>query len=566
MAEALSSASLLKMSRFVIEAASPNARLAAAFLRSAVVIDDQLVYEAPDALPVARPVEADATLSDLPRLEPPAPSAIDEVPNAGLLVEAVTRSFASKGIVCGAVRPSRDIMGDEAVMAATRNADVVVLDWNIYKDGGSRARELITQLVMARADEWLVVVVYTFFHDEPLERIAAMVAEAVRAGTENETVLDNRTIRSAGVTVHVVAKQPGQGGGGDGVSADGLADHVIDLFARSTEGLLPSVALAGLTAVRSEALSVLRVFDPAMDAAYVGHRLLLHRPEDSEDQLVALLAAEFLGAMRRKQVGDQARWESIRDWLGTRGVAAVANVPQEWWDKMFIGTPTGGDRFDVLLQVLRDGPSRQSPPLETNKKTAHLHATRLFVGLDAGVALTADTKFAEFMELERDLANVPPRLGLGTILHTDARYWVCLQPACDSIRITIATGFPLVPLDPAKVDLRFDVIIDDELPGEDKAVATKRLVTPSKFGAVQLPMFVPHASEQAVIAQRHGDSWGFTEQSKPGGEPPQVYRYVATLREHQAIRLARRFADRLSRLGLDESEWARRQAPSGVDV
>jgi hypothetical protein len=236
----------------------------------------------------------------------------------------------------------------------------------------------------------------------------------------------------------------------------------------------------------------------------------------------------------------------------------------EWWQKVF-GSNPAGDRFELLIAVLRDGASRQDPPLELREKKAHLDATRLFAGLDAVGALASDTRFAEFMELERDLANVAPRLGLGTILHTNAQYSVSLQPACDSIRLTVATGFPLVPLEPAKADLRFDVIVDDPLPGAPTLDATKRLVTPSKFGAVRLPIFVPDPGEQAVLARREGDAWAFTEQPRPGGGPPQSYRYVATLREHQALRLARRFADRLARLGLDESEWARRSAPSEPD-
>jgi hypothetical protein len=563
---ARNSGSLPSGSPVVIETPSPNAFLAAGFLRSAVVIDDQFVDLEIEVLQPPTTPEADPTLSDQAPLNPPARSPLDEVPNAGLPVEAVTRSFASRGIVCGAFRPSPEIMGDAAVMAATKNADLVILDWNLYKDGGSRARELITELVKARADEWLVIVVYTFFHDEPLERIAAKVAEAVRAGTEREAVLEDRTVRAAGVTVHVVAKEPSHGERGAGVRPDDLADYVINLFARGTEGLLPSVALAGLTAVRSEALAVLRAFNPSMDAAYIGHRLLMYRPDDAEDQLIALLAAEFLDAMRRKRVGEQAEWVAVRRWLEGHGIQSVANVPQEWWDKVFVGgSPPGGDRLDVLLRVLRDGASNLSPRLLLNEKKAHLHATRLFAGLDAAAALESDTKFAEFMELERDPPNVPPRLGLGTLLHTAAGYCVSLQPACDSIRLTVATGFPLVPLGPAREDLRFDVIVDDKLPDEAEPATTKRLVTPSKFGAVQLRMFVPDAGSQAVLAQREGDAWTFSEQPKPGGEPPTAYRYVATLREHQALRLARRFADRLARLGLDESEWARRQAPSESD-
>jgi hypothetical protein len=49
------------------------------------------------------------------------------------------------------------------------------------------------------------------------------------------------------------------------------------------------------------------------------------------------------------------------------------------------------------------------------------------------------------------------------------------------------------------------------------------------------------------------------------GQDPRRFEWIGELRESTALRIAKRVADRLSRIGLDESEWLRRSAPADPD-
>ena len=53
-----------------------------------------------------------------------------------------------------------------------------------------------------------------------------------------------------------------------------------------TTGLLPNVAIAGLSELRAQTHKLLTMFSRSLDPAYLGHRVLLPNPSEAEDQVL----------------------------------------------------------------------------------------------------------------------------------------------------------------------------------------------------------------------------------------------------------------------------------------
>ena len=98
------------------------------FLRSAVVIDDELILAEPARRPAADHEAAprDPTLEGLPPVVEPSPSERAESARGRLNVQTVVRGFADHGIVCAAIVPTN---GDAATHIPRREQGRDLLCW-----------------------------------------------------------------------------------------------------------------------------------------------------------------------------------------------------------------------------------------------------------------------------------------------------------------------------------------------------------------------------------------------------------------------------------------------------
>lgn len=521
------------------------------FLRSAVVVDDQPYLE-PSHSPAPPSGAADPTIAEIPVAEPPSPE--DDELAGRLDVEAVVRAFGSLGIVCAVIKPAQnDDAPDQVLLNAAAGADVVVLDWELYRDDGARATDLIRSLATRPVRGWVVIAIYT--KSERLGQIAERVESVVRevCGDADRQGL---AIRGSGIAIHVLAKPTAERSQVTSetpiVTSEELPTRLVEMFAEAAGGLLSNAALRGLTALRDGALVVLRAFEGGVDPGFVAHRLLLPRPSDAEDQAVALLAAEFAAMLESAGIEAEVNSAAISAWLDARDIKSDSEITPALWDAVFTPSASSG-RFAAVASALEHGVNAVSVnghEVEL-RKVGFKSVARLFCASPADGA-SANTRFAHLMSIESRYRADPPALGLGTICEGDGRVWVSLQPACDSVRLREPAGFPLVPLREMTETDQFALVIIDR--------ATPRYFRPpTKFRDVQVRTFSPDADRGEVLARTAEEGWFFSDQED------RLYRWLANLREHHAQRLAKRFADRLSRLGLEESEWLRLSTPPSGD-
>ena len=103
------------------------------------------------------------------------------------------------------------------------------------------------------------------------------------------------------------------------ISEDGIVERLIEDFADMTQGLLPSIALTSLAAVRENAHKVLDSFSAELDPAFLAHRACLPIPDDSQQHVVSLLDSELHAIMDDASTQEgPADIEAIKEWLSSK--------------------------------------------------------------------------------------------------------------------------------------------------------------------------------------------------------------------------------------------------------
>ena len=214
----------------------------------------------------------------------------------------VTDAFARDGLICGLLEPTPGSGIDDELLKTARRADLVVIDWVLNRDNGAMALSLISKILISEAEtaerqRLRAIAIYT--GQRELKEIARRIQEVLTSVYPNDELVrhdDGLALTKGPVRIAVFAKE-----NAPELSAD-LADRRVlfaDLPSRLrkefslTNGLITSVALAALAALRDDTHRILKVLNPSLDAAYLGHRSALPVPQDAERHAVALVASEY---------------------------------------------------------------------------------------------------------------------------------------------------------------------------------------------------------------------------------------------------------------------------------
>ena len=537
--------------------------IAARFLHSVVVVDDRAEYatdevagrlkevptfsedtERPNELRSRRKRSGLVTPEDRQR------------PAENLNAKSLVDGFAEKGLVCAILRPAKaEEQATSRTVFAARCSDIVVLDWNFYGDDGATTCDLITKILAddAGRDRLRLIAVYTG------ERHLGKIATRLRTKF-NEILPSSRLRRDGefvmtkdGVRIAVFAKTDTPfiardiKGRQRIVGEADLPSRLVTEFAALTSGLVSNVALDSLAALRENTHRILKSLRPSLDAAYLWHRAVLVRPADAEEHLVALVASEIRSVLDDEMVGSRADMESIDLWLAEKGTTDYGPS---------FGESVSRTVADVheLLEVGAAGKSEQSKEVigrfgRMKREKAHRKTADLPVFASSGAEATrSNEEFARLMSLKTHYTHPVPILSLGAIL-TKGRsprrtYWLCVQPRCDSVRLTAPRAFPLLPLAIATDDIyKFGIILSR------KKGASIRLRVSDRPHDLCLVEFAPTAPADSVIAAWARGTFRFVSSDNT------IYTWLADLKEDQAQRVATDLAYQFGRIGLTESEW-----------
>ncbi|MCB0034437.1 MAG: hypothetical protein KDE51_10480, partial [Anaerolineales bacterium] len=381
-----------------------------------------------------------------------------------------------------------------------------------------------------------------------------------------------------------------------------LANKVTQEFTNMTAGLISNAVLLSLTKIRQNTFKIINNFSKDLDAPFLTHRALQVDPRDAEEHLTGLIAEEIQAILEEAQIGQETtKLEMVKLWLESTDfkipstemylpVAAIkqlrnVNNPQGIEKiKKYIAKQQDiseehknqlSDLLDIeyddineltrhlvswvdahselsnfleskksdIISLLEDGiQAWETKPKGLREQNSHtFQFTKLFTNsprdpfdLDEQFALTSSTRSF--------YGDDTRKLTLGTIVKRDLQYLVCVQPKCDTYRLTEPRVFLFLPLSLAKEET-FNFVVKDN--GK-----YKRLILEKKPYQLVLLEFEPTKERQIVT----------TQNGKYTATDGAMYEWIAELRFEHAQRISNRLATDLSRVGVNESQWLRRWA------
>jgi hypothetical protein len=560
------------------------------FLQTVVVVDDQAAFYSEERHTGA--VLEAPTPGTVPAVEEPdGPDPAEPATRRALDAKPLIDAFASEGLVCAILQPLPPDQESGVLAgrfeASTRRSDIVVLDWMLNDDDGRTALDLIEQLVsddLRSQGRLRLIAVYTGERD--LDAVQAAVKERIGAADEDCSRAGSTDVWIRRGRLRIVfylkdSRQPAPGQSGTSLSVVDLPQRLVDQFAELTCGLIANIALASLAAVRENAHHLLSKFVAEMDAPFLSHRAIVDQFEDAEEFAVALIGHELRAILDAAEVGTLVDTEHVEEWTAEQDGSRQRHLRVDEVD-----VPVTWDWVQSLLEKGRNAagppPRNQGQQIGARKYRELKTLTRLFTQ-DAQQAADADHTFARLSSLARNIPEpLPMRVGpvvtLGTILAsvdgtspegeratiTDATsdstdsedikgstntYWLCLQPRCDSVRITGWRKFPLARLKAVDERTRFDLVA--------RGLEGERLYLQLVWKHYEMTMPEFEAGQDGMVRAP------LDEEGRPSlivDKESRRFHWLAELRYAQAQHMVERFANTLSRVGFDEYEWLRLSA------
>jgi len=474
----------------------------------------------------------------------------------GLDAKKVIDAFASKEMVCSVLKPDK---GDKELLGlatkAAKRADVLILDWQIYGDDGEKAMAIIENMIASDLSEnprLRLIIIYTA---EDIVWISKKVEEKYSGDFE----VDDKsfTFSRGHLRLAIFAKE-----GVDVpeeykdrvLTVNQLSEQVSVEFAKITAGLVSNVALESLAVLRDNTHLIMGRLGHEMDPPYLAHRVLLPNPGDAMDHVVDIIASEFHSLLDTHEVGEKANLRTIEAWIDMKnGEKSSFEVEVGNDDIKSVDSTVMYELQNVGIEKANWYNGLTKTRKRYVKNHGHEKLTQTFCA--EGVNATElDYRFAMITSFKNryGISERRPILTLGTILKSEpAEFWLCIQPRCDSVRIEKKRNFFFLPLEVVDGDKKFDLILEDE---ENKFKKLK--INYKIYNSTHFKFSSEDSDEQVIRAKaENGDFVFYT-----ADETCSKFKWVSELKTEHAQRIANDFAAKLSRVGLDESEWLRRWA------
>lgn len=519
------------------------------FLKTAIVIDDEIIaapLDGEEKLQVVPPAFASdtSTVADGPQEEEK-----PVVPDAEVAIKPLADAFLDKQIVCGVLKPvatDKDIAVIERAVRAASVADIVIIDWYLRKADDNLALSIIERILLA--DKYMngrlrLILVYT--SAEPLlERCTKLAQHVEGKGISSVPDPGGAPLLTIGTCKVKFIKKKSLGAG---VSVEELPDIAIEEFAKHSSGLLANFALLGIGALRDATHHIISNFSRRMDHAFVGHRMLSGEQNSAHDFALSLFMLQVRSALSLPtRLGSALSDAELTAWFEDRFKYAQANDQLKAFglDKAALGAQVlaGVDKRREKSHQALFLPEAigEADKVDEIEKLTTLDFSRL-------------STFAREMEGFNPLPDKwLPTLTLGTIVKFHAakpKYYMCLQPLCDTVRIDDGRYFPfielLVPSQSNQASQNTENLVIKDTGSH--LVLTVNL----KAGSRRYVKFTPDKVTKTIRAEKQEAGFAFQ------GPNEDFYWWIGDVDTMKAQRIAVDVASTLARVGIDEYEWLR---------
>lgn len=531
------------------------------FLKNAVVIDNEpFIKESKQTAQSDFSLEIpDDGMSAVPQVAPlqtldlGLDSPIDVNPHK-LDVRKVSDAFAEVGLSCAFVLPD-DGDDEEGVVRRVLNSalisDIIVIDWYLQDNSPNLTKRILKEIAEHDVTEngrLRFICVYT---GQPLiHEVGADAKNAIAQGGVYLEQVDNGLFfsKSQNCLVTVINKQD--------VNPTELPNSLVVSFAKFADGLMPSFALAAVGAIRKNIHHMVTRFGSDLDAAYVANRLITNPPEDVAEMMRELLVAECDNALGLESVADIYLDKiAAEKWINNN---EATFSPQKYGnktvDKALIsfllkhGIDDRGTKDDAGQAI--------SFPTEFRNRVSHALAG------DETRSNQAEMDFSRLVVFKREAFGYTklsgtegwlPSLTTGTLLQSQdgesKRYFICLTPACDTLRLLKET--PFVFLEATLDNKHYSVVFKDDQ-GEYQGLYFRE-----KHPTLMTFNFIPSEGVQRVKGEPHNadSAKPYFTFSNVGGS--HRFTWLGEIRYTRAASEMAKLAGNWMRIGISDSEHLR---------
>jgi len=527
-------------------------RAAKRFLRTAIVIDDEITIPVEDISPplqaIVAPPFAEGSNNVGEAKEDQAQHKAPATAVAAVAIKPLADAFLDKQIICGVLKPvEADGAGDVVARAvkAALVADIVILDWYLKPGDNTLALSILNTILSGdRAQNGRLRLVIIYTSAAPLEERC----DELKAYLEGQSFVCEKAESDLLILAHCRIRFVLKHDGKQGHQVEVLPELAIKEFAKHSNGLLSNFALQGIAALREATHHVLAVLDRKLDPAFVGHRMMIGDADDANEFAMSLFMLQMKSVLSQpNHLGSALDDKEVGAWFDDR-----FNIQDAEKKLAALGTKKADLRREMLAAGFKKKISpRYSALFLPEAERLGRSTTEL-----AAVASHDFSRLATYIREFEGHQPLPigwrPRLTLGTVVKLEGqtpRYLLCVQPACDTVRFEKSRFFPFIELE--KSDKTVDYLVVRG--GADPAVRGVN----SGAGSRHYDEFEPDVVGQAVLASaKEADGkltgWFFE------GKSQSKYQWLGDVDPMKAQRIAVDLAGTLARVGLDEYEWLRR--------
>ena len=511
------------------------------YIRTALLIDDRIDEQ--ESAPEDLETEEKDQVAEEPRAGLYVPDANGDTP---VYWRSLVEAFLEQNVVCSVIEAKEDLNIVDVASRGAEIADLLILDW-VLSEEDRKALCAIKRIAEEQGDRLRVIAVFTG------QRNLGSVSSRLQSAAGFEPLDQPRgrfsdCILLRGHTIVLLFNKPSVRSG-VGYESRRAEYSELPLKIRNDlesvfDGLMPRFAFRTVNVLRESVTRVLTRFGAELDAAALTHRALLPQPVDAGPQFIRLIISEFEEALIEAAVDDVWYTESVREFLSTTTLLAETKD---------------------LEGTLRRSPKTPSDVLKLESRDAVIEAIArgLYeMGMEAGKvrdrASEVSGVFGDSRLSEERLAALmsgsefgtePPCLELGVVLEDlqSGTYLLCIQPVCDSVRLTEAQAFPFMPLRQEPSGPPAAIIRDGE--GNASKVGFE-----SKPHKLVMREFCPDESGRVVATSSRSEPAGWVFVTKNRNH---TYRALARLRSEVAVQAVQQFVTKASRPGVDTFELLR---------
>lgn len=400
------------------------------YFRTALLIDDRAMDTAAD-LESSGPILAGSE---------PTPGLV-ETPSEStpLNWNNIVNAFLEEEVVCSVLRPDREDDIQDIAVRGSKITDLLILDWDLFGDDGEATKRAIIRIIGTNPRRLRVIVVYTEMRFDSV--VDALVDECGMT-KESDFVFRKEATIALVFGKSSIRAMEGEEESNRIAGYSELPTMIRENLEDHFGGLVPEFAFSGINIIRESAPRVLATFAPSLDAPLLTHRALLPEVSDVRPQFIRLLTSEFEAALMESPP--------------LAGLLNEEYISERLDDLEIIESPKS------LVEELRKSPNvedelKSLDDTELAKRAVAMGLRRLGLGdarLDKLLIPLAETfgvdeeshKLLAALMSSTRFGDIPPRLEAGIVLKNEDEYWLCIQPLCDSVRLTGSRKFPLLPL------------------------------------------------------------------------------------------------------------------------